>query len=597
MDQEHFISADEQLRGPALKIRDRVSAVVLSFILVTIVAVGVIAVLATNNISNQAQEISSQSIRSQSVTYMEQLTASSGEENDLILDRAAKDVLTIAENIASIYHNMGDDPDFNYSAFWPVDDHMYVAEDGQLMNGTEDLTSVYVPIFQEVNQAVIRDIELGGYIEFILDSIFKNNPNAEAVYFATPNEVTRYYPNIGLGALVGPEFQVTGRPWYSESIEAFSQASTGDSGELVITPIWSSVYLDATGLGLVTTVAAPVVGANNQLIGVVGLDVTLDEVRANLQTTNVLQSGYFFLVDGNGSAIILPNQGYLDILSRQPEVDEFGPVLLQTKTAFKPVIDQMVAGESGFSTLNLENEELFIAYAPLSSTGWSLGSVVRAQEVLGAVASLQQDLSQTTTRFLLIRLLPILVGISILIVIISLQGCVPLLVGRGAAAGVSVIHNRRTAGAAMEDQNIELKAVRLEYDDPEIKERTSVSATSYNMLVLLTGQAETTELRTRYVEKIKQIPHVKKVVNEIQVGPSSTLAQNSNDSYITSKVKLKIFDIEIPDFDPTRVKIITEMGTVYLMGLLTHQEADAVVEKARYVKGVTRVVKVFEYID
>ncbi len=184
-----------------------------------------------------------------------------------------------------------------------------------------------------------------------------------------------------------------------------------------------------------------------------------------------------------------------------------------------------------------------------------------------------------------------------LILIIGLQGCVPLIVGGGAAVGVSAIHDRRTAGAAMEDQNIELKAVRLEYDDPEIKDRTSVSATSYNMLVLLTGQAETEELRARYVEKIKQIPHVKKVVNEIQVGPSSTLAQNSNDSYITSKVKMTMFDIEIPNFDPTRVKIITEMGTVYLMGLLTHQEADAVVEKARYVKGVTRVVKVFEYVD
>jgi osmotically-inducible protein OsmY len=183
-----------------------------------------------------------------------------------------------------------------------------------------------------------------------------------------------------------------------------------------------------------------------------------------------------------------------------------------------------------------------------------------------------------------------------LILIIGLQGCVPLIVG-GGAAGVSMIHDRRTAGAAMEDQNIELKAVRLEYDDPEIKDRTSVSATSYNMLVLLTGQAETEELRDRYVDKIKQIPHVKKVVDEIQIGPTSSLAQNSSDSYITSKVKVKMFDIEIPDFDPTRVKIITEMGTVYLMGLLTHQEADAVVEKARYVEGVTRVVKVFEYVD
>lgn len=420
------------LRGPVTRLRDRVSAVVLSFIIITIIAVGVIAVFATNYISNQAQQISTETLRTQAETYLGQLTDSAAGENDLILDRAAKDVQTLAETAATIFTKMGAEPaipdggdenqpgetDFNYSAYWPADEHMFLTENGIYMNGEEDLSTVFVPIFQEYNTAVIRDIELGGYLEISLASIYKHNPNADAVYFATPHEVTRYYPNIGLGALVPPDFQVTGRSWYVETL-------ANNSSGAEIAPTWVPVYLDATGLGLVTTVALPVYDPGDQLLGVVGLDVTLDEVSANLQATKILESGYFFLIDANGTAIILPDQGYLDILGRQPEPDEFGADLFSATTGqadrpFGSMIKRMVTGEQGFETLLLGDQELFVAYAPLPSTGWSLGSVVRAEDVLGATASLQQELRQTTTNLLLTRLLPILTAIAIGIVILSL---------------------------------------------------------------------------------------------------------------------------------------------------------------------------------
>ena len=177
-----------------------------------------------------------------------------------------------------------------------------------------------------------------------------------------------------------------------------------------------------------------------------------------------------------------------------------------------------------------------------------------------------------------------------------LQGCAPAVVG-GAAVGASMVHDRRTAGVAVEDQDIEFKALHMKLQDEALRDHTTVSATSYNMVVLLTGQAETAELRDRYSDMVSRIARVRRVVNEITVGPTASLAARSNDSYLTSRVKVRLFDVKIPDFDPTRVKVVTEQGVVYLMGLLTQQEADAVVEKVRYVRGVKRVVKIFEYID
>ncbi len=184
--------------------------------------------------------------------------------------------------------------------------------------------------------------------------------------------------------------------------------------------------------------------------------------------------------------------------------------------------------------------------------------------------------------------------IAILLGINLLSGCATAVVG-GAATGVSVVHDRRSAGTALEDQNIEFKALHLKTKDAALYKQANLSATSYNKVVLLTGQANTEQIRQRYVDMIRRISEVKRVVNEIQVRPSDSITQQGNDAYITSKVKIKMFDVKLPDFDPTRVKVVTDNGNVFLMGIVTKQEADEVVQKVRYVSGVKRVVKIFEY--
>jgi osmotically-inducible protein OsmY len=176
-----------------------------------------------------------------------------------------------------------------------------------------------------------------------------------------------------------------------------------------------------------------------------------------------------------------------------------------------------------------------------------------------------------------------------------LQGCGPVVVG-GAATGVAVVHDRRSAGTALDDQTIELKALNAVMQDKELDQHSDLTATSYNNVVLLTGQADSESYRDRYVAHIRKIELVKRVVNEVSIGPKASLQEHTNDIYITSKVKLELFSVKLPDFDPTRVKVVTEKGIVYLLGLVSPQEAEAVVEKIRYLRGVKQVVKVFEYL-
>ena len=183
----------------------------------------------------------------------------------------------------------------------------------------------------------------------------------------------------------------------------------------------------------------------------------------------------------------------------------------------------------------------------------------------------------------------------ILLLTVFLQGCAAMVIG-AATTGVAVIHDRRSAGTVLDDNNIELKILSAVNSDSDLSEHSSPSATSYNYAVLLTGQAENANYRERLVELARNTPMVKRVIDQIEIGETSSFSQETQDSYLTAKVKLELLDISLPSFDPSRVKVVTELNAVYLMGLVTEAEAAAVVEKVRYIKGVERVVKIFEYI-
>lgn len=192
------------------------------------------------------------------------------------------------------------------------------------------------------------------------------------------------------------------------------------------------------------------------------------------------------------------------------------------------------------------------------------------------------------TKHLLFALFALLTGASML-----LAGCVPLLVA-GAVGGTALVAtDRRSVGAQADDEAIELKIgnnIGTGYGD-----RVHVNVTSYNGIVLLTGEVPTPELVTTITQIARTTAKVRSVHNEMTVGPVSSVGSRTNDSYITSKVKARF--VEANKFAPNHVKVVTERQVVYLMGLVRHDEADTAAQIAATTSGVVRVVKLFEYIN
>lgn len=170
-----------------------------------------------------------------------------------------------------------------------------------------------------------------------------------------------------------------------------------------------------------------------------------------------------------------------------------------------------------------------------------------------------------------------------------LPACVPLAV-TGAGAAALMATDRRTTGVYVEDQNIELKALGVLHG----YSTAHVNATSYNLTVLLTGEVPDEKVKKQIVDGVRAVPSVKSVVDQTQLAGASSLASRGNDSLITSNVKARMLNNKV--FNATQVKVVTEAGVVYLMGLVTRAEGDEAVFVTRNTSGVSRVVPLFEYI-
>lgn len=174
----------------------------------------------------------------------------------------------------------------------------------------------------------------------------------------------------------------------------------------------------------------------------------------------------------------------------------------------------------------------------------------------------------------------------------ALSGCVPA-AAVGATGAAFVITDRRQTEAFLADEGIELRAIsRINEKFPE---QVHVNVTSYNRMALLTGEVPD-EATRREVEKIvSTVPMVKTISNELQISGSSSLAGRATDAFLTSKIKARFLDHN--QFSPTKIKVVTEAGTAFLIGLVTNTEATASVEIARTTGGVLKVVRMFEIIS
>ena len=175
------------------------------------------------------------------------------------------------------------------------------------------------------------------------------------------------------------------------------------------------------------------------------------------------------------------------------------------------------------------------------------------------------------------------------------QGCAPLVAGGAVATSVIVARDPRTTGTIIDDKGIQMKAGNELYEDEMLGDQVHINVASYNGVVLLTGETPTAEMRARAEQIVSEVDKVRRVHNEITVAAPSSGLTRSSDTLITTKVKTRT--VAEKEFDSGRIKVVTENGTVYLMGLVTRQQAAVATEISRSVSGVQRVVRLFEYTD
>ncbi|PUE40563.1 BON domain-containing protein [Limnohabitans sp. Bal53] len=190
------------------------------------------------------------------------------------------------------------------------------------------------------------------------------------------------------------------------------------------------------------------------------------------------------------------------------------------------------------------------------------------------------------------QLQTVVYGAVLLASLASLSACAPLIVGGAVMTGV-VATDRRTAGTQVEDESIEIKvasAVRSEMGD-----RIHLNVSSFNRQVLLTGEVRTAADKERAEKLAQSQENVKAVVNDLAVMPISSLTQRSKDVVLTSRVKAAFVDAK--DLQLNAFKVVTERGTVYLMGRVTSREAKRATDITRSMSGVTKVVRVFDEIS
>ena len=178
----------------------------------------------------------------------------------------------------------------------------------------------------------------------------------------------------------------------------------------------------------------------------------------------------------------------------------------------------------------------------------------------------------------------------------SLTGCVPAALVAGAAGGAvggAIVYDKRGIKTMVSDQNISQQASSKIYNDTELRTQAHIVVTSFNRIVLVVGQAPTAELRDRAIALVQSVPNVRRVYNEITIEPPTSASQRAEDTWITTKAKSEM--LARKGLQSTQIKVLTENGVVYLMGVVTPSQGDLAADVVRRVSGVQQVVKLFEY--
>lgn len=293
------------------------------------------------------------------------------------------------------------------SEYWDGRKKLIRLNDGQYGNPLSDASSIYVPAKVTLNDDVYMDVNTSAYLDFYAPGVLATNSSLLAVYAIDTNGITRYYPNINLASILPPGFDATKRPYFEITSPVLNPRKRTR---------WTIPYMDATGGGLVVTVASPVY-VRNSFFGVLAADMQLSNITEQVQQLNIGETGYAFMLDDAGRILSMPAGGY-ELFGLDPNSinnEEFFKQTLLGVGSFElqSIVRRMVAGGDGLQIINANGVDTYIAFSHIPASGYSLALVVPVSELQGEIIAARNETQmqvQSTVRLLAIILIALLVA-------------------------------------------------------------------------------------------------------------------------------------------------------------------------------------------
>jgi GAF domain-containing protein/HAMP domain-containing protein len=395
-------------------------------------------------------------------------------------DRSFEAVTTEAVDLAQSWVLLRNKArELNAGAYWDASTRLKKLEGGQYGNSATDPSSVFVPVWTPLDDSVISDLNLSAYLDFHAPQLLNANPALLAVYAIDTRGITRYYPNIELASLLPPDFDATRRPYFTITSPLFNPQRL---------PRWTIPYVDATGGGLVVTVAAPVYD-RDEFLGVVAADMQLAQITEQISSIKIGQTGYAFMIDDAGRILAMPPAGY-EMFGIRPEdmnSEEFfkQTILGRGSLELQALTKRMASGGNGLLIIDNQGIDTYVSYARIVANGYSIALVVPVSELQEAIISArnqtQQQLRSATQA-----------AAVILIILLMVAVIVSLALGQVIAAPIQRLTQVASQIAA---GNLSVKATSTSTDE------TGILADAFNTMTTrlhqtLDGLEHTVEERT-----------------------------------------------------------------------------------------------------
>ncbi|MFN8433787.1 MAG: cache domain-containing protein [Anaerolineales bacterium] len=287
--------------------------------------------------------------------------------------------------------NILDDSQLANSTYWDANTQLIRLENGSFDNQNAEITSIFIPVNANLNNALAIKLNLLKHSELIFPPMLKGNPDIVAIYFGGESKETIYYPNIDLANIVPADFDVTGRGWYLAA-----KPSNNPKGGVV----WSAPYEDAALNGLVITTSAPVVDKIGRFQGVTAIDVKITRIIDLVANVKIGETGYAFLIDDSDRIISLPETGYNDfnITDENAKLSTImDPTALTSVTPeFTKVMESIKSEEQGIFSIVLNGTEKHITFHNIPEVNYKLVYVIPSEELFSSRQLISEQISNET---------------------------------------------------------------------------------------------------------------------------------------------------------------------------------------------------------